>query len=341
MISDNTKKLLSAAAKKNNLGGDTRVLKEYNDNEIEILFNIFINNEDKFTSLFDKNNIHKNFSLFKFDISRHMMTGCKEKLMFKIFKYLYPETSLCIYCANDKKIEDLKPDNSGFKRYCKNCLSSNSHKKHIAESIDDQTRSEKGKKISQKKKDFYKSEYGKSVAKRIGSKNSEKLKDFYKTERGIEVMKSTAIKTSEAIKEKIFKNEFTPNIHNSKTHWQCEYNGKKYRSSWEAMWHSIYPDLLYETVRIVYYYNDKSRIYIVDFEDKTNKILYEIKPISQRNNDKIVAKETCAKEWCLTKGYTYVTITENELIEHRDIILNSDLPENIKEKFIKLCNSQN
>lgn len=338
MISDNTRKLLSDAAKKNNLGGDTRVQKEFNDEEIENLFNTFVNNENTFISLFNPNKIYKNFSLFKYDISRHMMPVSKEKLMFKIFKHLYPETSLCICCGNKKKIEDLKPDNSGFKRYCKNCLSSNLHKKHIAESIDEQTLSEKGKKISQKKKDFYNTEYGKTVAKRTGIKNSEKLKDFYNTEHGMEVMKSTAIKNSESMKEKILKNEFTPNIHNSKTHWQCEYNGKKYRSSWEAMWHSVYPDLLYETIRIKYNYKDKSSIYIVDFEDKTNKILYEIKPSSQKNNEKNITKEEYAKKWCLTNGYAYVIITEQEIIKHHDTILKSDLPESIKEKFRKLCN---
>lgn len=115
---------------------------------------------------------------------------------------------------------------------------------------------------------------------------------------------------SRLVKEKILSGEFTPCVKNSRTHWTAEHNGKKYRSTWEMNFHKIYPEFEYETIRIPYTYGNKQYVYIVDFVDMTNKVLYEIKPSSLVEVQKNVAKHDAAIEWCTLNGYTYKIITE-------------------------------
>ena len=68
---------------------------------------------------------------------------------------------------------------------------------------------------------------------------------------------------------------------------------KKFRSSWEAFFNLVNPLFSYETRRVGYIHKDEKHTYIIDFDDITNKILYEIKPASQetleKNLDKIKA----------------------------------------------------
>lgn len=115
---------------------------------------------------------------------------------------------------------------------------------------------------------------------------------------------------SRLIKDKILNGEFTPCIKNSRTHWTAEYNGMKYRSTWEMNFHKIYPELEYETIRIQYNYDNKQYVYIVDFVDEANKVLYEIKPLSLVEVPKNIAKHDAAIEWCKLNNYTYKIITE-------------------------------
>ena len=44
---------------------------------------------------------------------------------------------------------------------------------------------------------------------------------------------------SEVMKENIRSGKFTPNVQNSRTHWQVIYRGKRFRSSWEAAWFAL------------------------------------------------------------------------------------------------------
>lgn len=55
---------------------------------------------------------------------------------------------------------------------------------------------------------------------------------------------------------------------------------------------------------------EKNNIYIIDFVDFQNKILYEIKPDSEKLNEKNLAKFEAAKNWAKNNGYIFEIITE-------------------------------
>lgn len=150
-----------------------------------------------------------------------------------------------------------------------------------------------------------------------------------------ESFKSMCDKNSIIMKEKIKKGEFTPNITNSWNHGTSYLiiNNKKikYRSSWEAFFHLCNNDLEYEKLRIEYKYNNKSHNYIVDFIDKKNKKLYEIKPISQLDKLIVKIKEEYCLKWCKENDYELVFITEDWYIKNLNNfkILLEDQPDGI------------
>ena len=66
--------------------------------------------------------------------------------------------------------------------------------------------------------------------------------------------------------------------------------------------------------------------YIVDFEDKVNKILYEIKPDSNTDSTTVKEKTTAAKLWCDSNEYIFKIVSESyflnlfKSLHNRDII---------------------
>lgn len=72
--------------------------------------------------------------------------------------------------------------------------------------------------------------------------------------------------------------------------------------------------MLYEVTKIPY---GKTRIrnYIVDLTLPQNKLLIEVKPSSRAENRNNRAKREAAEKWCLVNGWTYVIITEEELLQ--------------------------
>jgi len=152
---------------------------------------------------------------------------------------------------------------------------------------------------------------------------------------GKKVSDEAKLKQSKIMREKILNGEFTPNIHNSNTHWQVLYNGRKYRSSWEALFSFLHPNCLYEKIRIPYYYENKNRIYITDFVDDKNRIIYEIKPYSQKENSKIKSKMDQARKWCNENGYNFLLITEKELFNNIDISIFENFDDITKELLRK------
>jgi hypothetical protein len=124
------------------------------------------------------------------------------------------------------------------------------------------------------------------------------------------------------MKQNILTGKFTPNVKNSRTSWTASFNGKTFRSSWEALFFAFNKDMHYETVRIPYYYKGTEYIYIVDFEDEERKILYEIRPSSrQLKNDKEHAKFKAASVWAARNGYSFKIIDENWFLTKNPLIL--------------------
>lgn len=116
---------------------------------------------------------------------------------------------------------------------------------------------------------------------------------------------------SELMKNKIKNGEFTPNSNNRNTHWDSHYDGNKYRSSWEALYHASDQAAEYETLRIPYNINGVERIYIVDFVNHSTKKAIEVKPKSQLQN--CYEKIEALKEWCYNNNYEMIIADEDYL----------------------------
>lgn len=148
---------------------------------------------------------------------------------------------------------------------------------------------------------------------------------YHKSLIGKEYSIEAKIKLSNIMKQKIKEGSFTPPVVNSMTRKAIsleKFIECKFRSSWElAFWYinkeQLEYNTTYEKLKIPYYDTIKGtfRTYIVDFIDKKNKKVYEIKPTtkieSQQNIDKIVSLE----KWCKENNYSLEIITENYFIE--------------------------
>ena len=155
------------------------------------------------------------------------------------------------------------------------------------------------------------------------------------------------LKLSEVVKNKIRNGDFKPAATNSWCHSRINLiiNNKevKVRSSWEAIFYLINPNLSYENIIIPYYdsKNGKNRNYIVDFCDFDNRILYEIKPIKQGINCK--DKELASLEWCKTNKYRFIYIDEIWILNNynKKILLGQPDAEKISYRIEKLIKSEN
>lgn len=122
---------------------------------------------------------------------------------------------------------------------------------------------------------------------------------------------------SKLMKEKILSGKFTPNSNNRNTHWESFYKGKKYRSSWEALYQYIDNDAEYETLRITYNFNNRSYIYIIDFVNHKTKTVIEVKPKELLNDAKTEKKILAAKQWCIENNYKLIIADREYLLSHK------------------------
>ena len=138
---------------------------------------------------------------------------------------------------------------------------------------------------------------------------------------------------SDQMKSMIADGRLTPSITNTWTKWSVEYNGKKFRSSWEAIFYA-YKDgnVEYESLRIPYMFEDKKRTYIVDFIDHHNKIAYEIKPSTMIDNTINTAKIEALRRWCATNKYEIQIISEFDIRGMIDCVITKTN----NEMFIKI-----
>lgn len=125
---------------------------------------------------------------------------------------------------------------------------------------------------------------------------------------------------SKWLKERIADGSWTPHVHNSRTHFESKYNGTAYRSSWEAMFHSLNPWLQYEALRVPYTYSGQQHTYIVDFIDYTSRIIYEVRPAERATDDKTKAKFEAARTWAKRNEYEFILITQQYFIDNFDDI---------------------
>lgn len=179
-----------------------------------------------------------------------------------------------------------------------------------------------GRKISEAKLEFFKSEYGKETAKSVGIKNSVHMRAYMQSDEGKQTRKAVSKKLSLIMRNKIMNGEFTPNITNSWTHWDAYIdlnNGsiKKFRSSWEAIFWLSNSHLSYETIRIPYINSSGvTKVYIADFYDSQTNTIYELKPkcnwLSSNQKMQQIIK------YCLEKSIKFIWINEDNLLNYID-----------------------
>lgn len=116
------------------------------------------------------------------------------------------------------------------------------------------------------------------------------------------------VKQSETMKQKIINNEFTPKTSNRLCHKTLKYNGKNFRSSWEIIFYIINDEKYeYETKRVKYVLDGKTKIYISDFYDSETNTIFEIKP-DRMMYEINKAKYELIKSACIKEGFNFIHI---------------------------------
>jgi very-short-patch-repair endonuclease len=135
------------------------------------------------------------------------------------------------------------------------------------------------------------------------------------------------------LKELILSGQFTPNSNNRNTHWESTLDGKKYRSSWEALYQYINQNAEYEVLRVKYQHNEEEKVYIVDFVDHHSKTAIEVKPSNMAKKDGFADKIFGLNTWAKQNGYTILIVDENWLIEQNIEIDYNRFDENTTRKI--------
>ena len=149
------------------------------------------------------------------------------------------------------------------------------------------------------------------------------------------------------MKNYIKSGRWTPAITNSWCHSKIQLKyllnnqviSKNVRSSWEAFFQLLNPNLEYESLRIPYYDTEHkiTRNYIVDFIDNENKIVYEVKPYRCKSKQSNIDKFNALEEWCKTNDYKMNIITEDYFQQHIfKISYLQYMEDDQKEKLLKL-----
>ena len=144
--------------------------------------------------------------------------------------------------------------------------------------------------------------------------------------RSQELREQAAKKQSVTMKKKIADGSFTPCVTNSWARSRVKVGGLPFRSSWEALFWIINQNLEYETLRIPYIFNGTTHNYILDFVDRENRIIYEIKPDGNLDDEKVKCKEKHAKLWAEENDYEFKFISSKyfkENIKEIEILYNN------------------
>lgn len=291
------------------MGGNTYIRKNFNEIEIANFVKFAIQNPLK-SIRSDK--IFDNEKSWRADVAR--LLDHESSQLFYFLLETYNKKYFCNHCNFQLGIESFKYSGSdkGFSKYCQSCTKIGVWRGNLSS----EKLKERGKKIKEIKLKFYQTDYGKKAAKEIGRKNSEKLKNFFKTSEGIANIEKSRKYNQQYMKEKILSGKFTPNSNNKNTHWDSYYKDKKFRSSWEALYQSLYPNDEHEKLRITYEFKEKTHIYIVDFINYNDKIVTEVKPKEMCNDQKFIAKFKSLQSWCKANGFTARIATQEFLVSH-------------------------
>jgi len=173
-----------------------------------------------------------------------------------------------------------------------------------------------------------------STKKLISEKNSGKKNGMF----GVKMSDADKNYRSFLMKKRILEGKFTPNTNNRNTNWDSFYNNRKYRSSWEALYHHFFPEDEYETLRIKYFDTNKNkeRITILDFVNHETKKVIEIKPKELSNTVIMKDKIKGIKDWCDKNKYKFILVDQYYLTSIKIPINFDKFDKNTENKIKKL-----
>jgi len=308
----NTERLRKAAIA-NGLGGNTKDRVALSDHDLMIMVERFKQQTHLYYSPINGKE-YKSHTAWMGHLSHYWdtFTVCSFKLHLQPVSCKHCEIQITPtnwFIGSDKKVS----------LYCAPCLESGSwrttshRRKHNIQT---------GPSISEAKIAFYQTQRGEEVKQSIGQKNSEHRKAFYASEDGALYKRDYGEHMSKVMSQKVLSGEFTPNVKNSRTNWEAsvvDATGIKrnFRSSWEACVWLSNTSWAYEKIRLPYQVNNVTKIYLADFVDENTKTLYEVKPIAFL--DKFTLKKCAADKWCTDNGYSFVVLTEQNIMSYVDI----------------------
>lgn len=233
---------------------------------------------------------------------------CKSKLKSKNTKLMFNNFTLEQYQTRSKKISEKNKGKIFSKEHIEK-IKQTRLKNNFKQSLET-----KQKRIETRKNNG-KPWHTKETLLKISHSNkiTHSSKEFQ--EKNKESRQKGSAKISKTMKQKIADGLFTPPITNTWTKWRAYINLNnniiKFRSNWEALFFLHNTKLKFEKTRIKYFINNDEKIYITDFTDDINKIIYEIKPLSTQNNELNKIKTQAALDWCNKNNYKYIIIDEN------------------------------
>lgn len=160
------------------------------------------------------------------------------------------------------------------------------------------------------------------------------------------VSKEHRKKQSMVMKKLVLDGKFTPKSENYRTHKRFRMDGFSFRSSWETYFYIFMKsnghNIDFEKLRLKYYdpVRKKKRVYIVDFIDDNNNVVYEVKPSKFLDKTSLAKEETLIK-WCKENDFKYERITEKWFREnyYSSLILENDVKIENKEVLLNRLKS--
>lgn len=147
------------------------------------------------------------------------------------------------------------------------------------------------------------------TTKRISQKNSGNRNGMY----GKVHTDEEKSNRSRIMKNLILAGQFRPNSSNRFNRWDATFDDKKYRSSWEALYHYHNQQAKYEQLRLLYILDNKEYVYIVDFIDHINQLVIEVKPSNLYKGPKWEAKYTVLSNWAKQHDYQILLVDQQWL----------------------------
>lgn len=252
-------------------------------------------------------------------------------IIYELFKY-YNKIPKCCFSGCMLEKQDIicgkitkthHPDNYLFFKYSHKLTKEDYNKIHSNILLDDNII----KKRQLKKEEFLKDNEKVKIWKEKVKNTHTNMSHPWLTDVDDQEKNRRKIKSSNSQKRNILEGKFNPqNNYRTKRRIEIFHKNKKYyfRSSWEVCFFLSNDYLNYESLRIKYIKDNIEKIYIPDFIDEKNKIIYELKPKRQYISQ--LEKMNGAIKWCLENNFKFIWINEYNLIKYIDknICLNKE-----------------